>query len=124
MHLDCKYSSSINKLSEDNQKLANQVAQLKGATQQYQKDHDQQALQERLDTIQNQNQQLQNQVQDNGVKQDFNQVNDTINEIQQNPDDGTQIVNNLKNEGDFAEIWSNVSQQVQKWLSEFANTDN
>jgi cbb3-type cytochrome oxidase subunit 3/Txe/YoeB family toxin of Txe-Axe toxin-antitoxin module len=117
-------SSSINKLSEDNQKLANQVAQLKGATQQYQKDHDQQALQERLDTIQNQNQQLQNQVQDNGVKQDFNQVNDTINEIQQNPDDGTQIVNNLKNEGDFAEIWSNVSQQVQKWLSEFANADN
>lgn len=114
-------SSSINKLSQDNQKLANQVAQLKGATQQYQKDHDQQALQERLATIQSQNQQLQNQVQDNSVKQDLNQVNNTIDEIQQNPDDGTQIVNDLKNQGDFSKIWSSVSQQVQKWLSEFAN---
>lgn len=116
-----KNSSSIDKLSQDNQKLANQVAQLKGATQQYQKDHDQQALQERLDKIQSQNQQLQNQVQDNSVKQDLNQVNNTINEVQQNPDNGTQIVNSLKNQGDFSKIWSSVSQQVQKWLSEFAN---
>lgn len=114
-------SSSINKLSQDNQKLANQVAQLKGATQQYQKDHDQQALQDRLDKIQDQNQQLQNQVQSNSVKQDLNQVNDTINQVQQNPDNGTQIVNDLRNQGDFSEIWNNVSQQVQKWLNEFAN---
>lgn len=114
-------SSSINKLSEDNQKLANQVAQLKGATQQYQKDHDQQALQDRLDKIQNQNQQLQGQVQDNSVKQDLDQVDNTINQVQQNPDNGTQIVNDLKNQGDFSKIWGSVTQQVQKWLSEFAN---
>lgn len=114
-------SSSINKLSKDNQLLANQVAQLKGATQQYQKDHDQQALQERLDTIQSQNQQLQNQVQDNSVKQDLNQVNNTVNKVRQNPDNGTQLVNELKNKGDFNEIWNSVGQQVQKWLDEFSN---
>lgn len=114
-------SSSINKLSEDNQRLANQVAQLKGATQQYQKDHDQQALEQRLDKIQSQNQQLQNKVQDNSVKQDLTQVDNTVNEVRQNPDNGTGIVNNLKNNSDFSKIWDNVSQQVQKWLSEFAN---
>lgn len=37
-------SSSISDLTKDNQRLASQVAELKGATQQYQKDHDQQAL--------------------------------------------------------------------------------
>lgn len=117
-------SSSIDKLNKDNQRLANQVAQLKGATQQYQKDHDQQALQNRLDKIENQNQQLQNQVQDNSVKEDLNQVNNTVNEVRQNPDNGTQIVNKLKNQGNFNAIWNNVSQQVQKWLNEFGNQDN
>ncbi|MBB1078379.1 DUF5011 domain-containing protein [Limosilactobacillus sp. STM2_1] len=114
-------SSSINKLTKDNQRLANQVAQLKGATQQYQQDHDQQALQNRLDKIENQNQQLQKQVQDNSVKQDLTQVDNTVNEVRQNPDKGTQIVNRLKDQGDFSAIWSSVSQQVQKWLNEFSN---
>src|SRR5699024_7419422 len=47
-------SSSISDLTKDNQRLASQVAELKGATQQYQKDHDQQALESRLDKIQSQ----------------------------------------------------------------------
>ncbi|MCC4366072.1 immunoglobulin-like domain-containing protein, partial [Limosilactobacillus reuteri] len=82
---------------KDNQRLANQVAELKGATQQYQKDHDQQALESRLDKIQSQTQDLQNQVQSSSVKQDLNQVNETVNEVRENPDNGTKIVNNLKN---------------------------
>ena len=114
-------SSSISDLTKDNQRLANQVAELKGATQQYQKDHDQQALESRLDKIQSQTQDLQNQVQSNSVKQDLNQVNETVNEVRENPDNGTKIVNNLKNKGDFQEIWGNISQEVQKWLDEFAN---
>ncbi|MCC4491836.1 hypothetical protein LMB81_10175 [Limosilactobacillus reuteri] len=114
-------SSSISDLTKDNQRLANQVAELKGATQQYQKDHDQQTLESRLDKIQSQTQDLQNQVQSNSVKQDLNQVNETVNEVRENPDNGTKIVNNLKNKGDFQEIWGNISQEVQKWLDEFAN---
>ena len=114
-------SSSISDLTKDNQRLASQVAELKGATQQYQKDHDQQALESRLDKIQSQIQDLQNQVQSNSVKQDLNQVNETVNEVRENPDNGTKIVNNLKNKGDFQEIWGNISQEVQKWLDEFAN---
>ena len=55
-------SSSISDLTKDNQRLASQGAELKGATQQYQKDHDQQALESRLDKIQSQIQDLQNQV--------------------------------------------------------------
>lgn len=114
-------SSSISDLTKDNQRLASQVAELKGATQQYQKDHDQQALESRLDKIQSQIQDLQNQVQSNSVKQDLNQVNETVNEVRENPNNGTKIVNNLKNKGDFQEIWGNISQEVQKWLDEFAN---
>lgn len=94
------------------------MAELKGATQQYQKDHDQQALESRLDKIQSQTQDLQNQVQSNSVKQDLNQVNETVNEVRENPENGTKIVNNLKNKGDFQEIWGNISQEVQKWLDE------
>ena len=96
-------SSSISDLTKDNQRLANQVAELKGATQQ------------------SQTQDLQNQVQSNSVKQDLNQVNETVNEVRENPENGTKIVNNLKNKGDFQEIWGNISQEVQKWLDEFAN---
>ncbi len=103
-------------ISSHNRQAAN-----KGATQQYQKDHDQQALESRLDKIQSQTQDLQNQVQSNSVKQDLNQVNETVNEVRENPDNGTKIVNNLKNKGDFQEIWGNISQEVQKWLDEFAN---
>ena len=51
-------SSSISKLSSDNQKLAEQVAALRGAARQYEKDHDQQELQNHLNNISNQNQQI------------------------------------------------------------------
>ena len=114
-------SSSISDLTKDNQRLANQVAELKGATQQYQKDHDQQALESRLDKIQSQTHDLQNQVQSSNVKQDLNQVNETVNEVRENPDNGINIVNNLKNKGDFQKIWGSISQEVQKWLDEFAD---
>lgn len=117
-------SNSISQLSKDNQKLANQVAQLKGATQQYQQDHDQQALLNRLDQIQSQTQQLKSQVSDSSVKQDLNQVDSTVNEIRQNPDNGNQLVNDLKNKGNFSEIWSSIGQQVQKWLNEFSSESN
>lgn len=117
-------SSSIAKLSSDNQKLANQVAELKGAVQQYHKDKDQQALNQRLDQIQSQNQQLQDQVQNNSTKEHLNEVTNVVNQVRQNPDNGVQIVNNLKNQSGFKNIWDSIGNRVQNWLDKFANQEN
>lgn len=117
-------SSSIAKLSSDNQKLANQVAELKGAVQQYHKDKDQQALNQRLDKIQSQNQQLQDQVQNNSTKEHLNEVTNVVNQVRQNPDNGIQIVNNLKNRSGFKDIWNSIGDRVQNWLNKFANQGN
>lgn len=112
-------SSSVAKLSGDNQKLANQVAELRGAVKQYQRDKDQAALNQRLDKIENQNQQLNNQV-DNSTKNRLNQVTNVVEQVRQDPDNGVQIVNDLKNESGFKDIWNNISSMVQDWMDKFA----
>lgn len=114
-------SSSIAKLSSDNQRLANQVAQLKGAAKQYQKDHDQQALDSRLDKIQQQNEQLQNQTSSSTTKDRLNEVTNVVNQVRQDPDNGVSVVNNLKNQTGFKEIWGTVSDELSNWLSRFGN---
>lgn len=113
-------SSRINKLSGDNQKLANQVAELKGATKQYEKDKDQQALNQRLDQIENKNQQLANQTQNSTTQNQLNQVTNTIEQVRQDPNNGTQIVNELRHQNGFKEIWVNISSMVQNWMAKFA----
>lgn len=113
-------SSSVAKLSGDNQKLANQVAELKGAVKQYQHDKDQEALNQRLNRIENQNQQLTNQVQNDNTKNRLNQVTNVVEQVRQDPDNGVQIVNDLKNQSGFKDIWNNVSNMVQSWMDKFA----
>ena len=114
-------SSSISKLSSDNQKLANQVAELKGAAKQYQKDHDQQALNNRLDQVQSQTQQLQNQTSSSTTKNNVNEVTDTINKVRQDPENGVSAVNDLKQQPGFDKIWDAVSQKLSTWLDRFSN---
>lgn len=114
-------SSSINKLSSDNQKLAEQVAALRGAAQQYEKDHNQQALQNHLDNISNQNQQLAGQLNSNSAKQKLNDVNQVINQLQQDPTNASSTVNSLKNKDGFGELWNHIGSLMQSWLTEHAN---
>ncbi|MGN1279290.1 MAG: hypothetical protein ACI4T4_01255 [Limosilactobacillus sp.] len=112
-------SSSVAKLSGDNQKLANQVAELRGAVKQYQHDKDQAALNQRLDKIESQNQQLTSQV-SNGTQSRLNQVTNVVEQVRQDPDNGVQIVNDLKNESGFKDIWNNITNMVQGWMDKFA----
>lgn len=113
-------SSSIAKLSGDNQKLANQVAELKGAVKQYQHDQDQQALNQRLDKIENQNQQLINKTQNDSTRNNLNQITNVVEQVRQDPNNGTQIINSLKNQAGFKNIWSDISSMVQDWMDKFA----
>lgn len=113
-------SSSVAKLSGDNQKLANQVAELRGAVKQYQHDKDQNALNQRLDKIENQNQQLTNQVDNSSTKNQLNEVTNVVEQVRQDPDNGVQIVNDLKNQSGFKDIWNNISSMVQNWMDKFA----
>lgn len=113
-------SSSVSKLNGDNQKLANQVAELRGAVKQYQHDKDQNALNQRLDKIENQNQQLTNQVKNDSTKSRLNQVTNVVQQVRQDPDNGIQIVNDLKNQSGFKNIWNNISSMVQGWMDKFA----
>lgn len=114
-------SSSISKLSSDNQRLANQVAELKGAAKQYQRDHDQQALNNRLDQVQTNAEQLQNQTDNSTTKNNANQVTNVINQVRQDPENGVSTVNNLKGQPGFNKIWDTVSQQLSTWLDRFSS---
>lgn len=121
-------SSSINKLSSDNQKLAEQVAALRGAAKQYEKDHDQQELQNHLDNISNQNQQLEGQLSGNSSKQKLNDINQVINQLQQDPSNASSTVNSLKDKDGFDEIWNSIGSLMQSWLnkhtSDSSSTNN
>lgn len=117
-------SSSINKLSSDNQKLAQQVAALKGAAKQYEKDHDQAALQQRLTEISNQNQQIVDQLHSNSAKEKLTDINQTITQVQQDPSNATATVNDLKNKDGFDQLWSSITSQVQGWLQKYQNSSN
>lgn len=114
-------SSSISKLTSDNQKLANQVAELKGAAKQYQRDHDQQALNNRLDQVQSKTEQLQNQTSSSTTKNNVNEVTNVINQVRQDPENGVSTVNNLKDQPGFSKIWDAVSERVSTWLNQFSN---
>lgn len=117
-------SSSISELSSDNQKLAEQVAALRGAARQYEKDHDQQELQNHLNNISNQNQQIENQLNSNSAKQKLNDIDQTITQVQQDPDNATSTVNNLKNKDGFSQIWDNITSMMGNWLSKHASQSN
>jgi hypothetical protein len=117
-------SSSINKLSSDNQKLAQQVAALRGAARQYEKDHDQQELQNHLNDISNQNQQIESQLNSNSAKQKLNDVNQVVNQLQQDPSNASSTVNSLKNKDGFSSIWNNITSMMESWLDNHSSSNN
>ncbi|WP_251574272.1 DUF5011 domain-containing protein [Limosilactobacillus agrestimuris] len=117
-------SSSINKLSSDNQKLAEQVAALRGAARQYEKDHNQQELQNQLNNISNQNQQIEGQLSSNSAKQKLNDVDQVINQLQQDPSNASSTVNDLKNKDGFGEIWNNITSLMQSWLNDHTSSSS
>ncbi|EEW54460.1 hypothetical protein [Limosilactobacillus antri] len=74
-----------------------------------------------MDQIQSQNQQLLNQSQSSTAKEHLNEVMNVVNQVRQDPDNGVSVVNDLKNQPGFNEIWTNVSQRLSTWLSRFGN---
>lgn len=109
-------SSSIKQLRGDNQKLAQQVAELRGATKQYQHDHDVQALQNTINNLKAQNQQLMSSL--SAEKQaKLQQVDQAADQIAQNPDQADQTLQQLKNNG-FNSMWDAISTQVSQWLKD------
>lgn len=117
-------SSSIDKLSSDNQKLAQQVAALRGAARQYEKDHNQQELQNQLNNISNQNQQIEGQLNSNSSKQKLNDINQVVNQLQQDPSNATSTVNDLKNKDGFGEIWDSITSMMHSWLNNHTNSSS
>lgn len=104
-------SSSISSLQDKNQALNDQVNQLKNAVNDYQNDHDQQKLQNELDQIKAQNQNLKNQL----SQQDYSNLEKTTEQIAKNPDQGNQYLNALEN-GDSNNPNANKGEQVLSWI--------
>ncbi|MBB1062453.1 hypothetical protein [Limosilactobacillus fastidiosus] len=117
-------SSSINKLSSDNQKLAEQVAALRGAARQYERDHNQQELQNQLNNIANQNQRIEGQLSSNSAKQKLNDVDQVINQLQQDPSNASSTVNALKNKDGFGEIWNSITSLMQSWVNDHTGNNS
>ncbi|MDO4903107.1 MAG: hypothetical protein Q3959_02475 [Limosilactobacillus sp.] len=114
-------SSSIDKLSSDNQKLATQVAELRGAVKQYQRDHDREALNRRLDQVSQSTSQLQTQTNNNTTRESTTQITNTIEKVRESPENGLSAVDSLKQESGFNKIWDSVSSQVSSIMSSFTN---
>ena len=62
---------------------------------------------------------MNSQVGDN-TKNRLNQVTNVVEQVRQDPDNGVQIVNDLKNESGFKDIWNNINSMVQGWMDKFA----
>lgn len=75
--------------------LKDQVAQLKAAAKQYQKDQNRQALNQKLDDLMAQNNQLKQSAQDSATQHDCDHINEAIEQIRQHPNDASQIANSL-----------------------------
>ena len=77
-----------------------------------------------MNNISNQNQQIENQLSSNSAKQKLNDIDQTITQVQQDPDNATSTVNNLKNKDGFSQIWDNITSMMENWLSKHASQSN
>lgn len=113
-------SSSIKHLSSENAKLARQLARLTGAVAQYEKDHDQQELRDRLNTLEQQNNDLKNQLSQSGQEK-VQVITDTAHNIGNDPSQAKQDVQQLKQDSRFDGLWGRLSSQVKDWLDSISN---
>lgn len=113
-------SSSIKHLSSENAKLAKQLAALTGAVVQYEKDHNQQDLRDRLNNLEQQNNDLKNQLSQSGQEK-VQVITDTARNIAQNPSQAKQDVQLLKQDSRFDGLWGRLTSQVKDWLDNLSN---
>lgn len=113
-------SSSIKHLSSENAKLAKQLAALTGAVAQYEKDHNQQDLRDRLNNLEQQNNDLKNQLSQSGQEK-VQVITDTARNISQNPSQAKQDVQQLKQDSRFDGLWGRLTSQVKDWLDNLSN---
>lgn len=110
-------SSSIKDLEGKNQDLTNQLAALKAAVKQYQKDKDQQELQNTLNSLVDQNNQLKVSLSQSDQNR-LNQLNSAAQNIANNPSNATSELNKLNSNNGFSSMWNNITNQVQQWINQ------
>ncbi|MCH3922800.1 hypothetical protein [Limosilactobacillus sp.] len=112
-------ASSASTLSnrEVDDRLAQELAEIKAAANQYHQNNNGQEFDERLDTIENKNEQLANQTTDEQTRDALESVNNAVNQIRQDPNNAENVVNDLKNQDGFAEIWDNMNGMTHAWMS-------
>lgn len=93
----------INKLQNQNNKQANQISALKSAVSQYQKDKNQDELNQRLDKISDQ-------------LSSSSPLRDTINKIKNDPSNAQQYVTKVSGNSSFVQ---NIENQISAWLAQY-----
>lgn len=100
--------------------ITNEVIELKDAAQDYQNDGDQEKLTNRLEYVQKQNQSLEARLPEGYTKEAVQTVNSTVTQIQQNPNNASNIVqNNLNDLVSKSGFWASIYYQVQSWVNNF-----
>lgn len=100
--------------------ITNEVIELKDAAQDYQNDGDQEKLTNRLESVQKQNQNLETRLPEGHTKEAVQTVNNTVSQIQQNPNNANNIVqNNLNDLVSKSGFWASIYYQVQSWVNNF-----
>ena len=100
--------------------ITNEVIELKDAAQDYQNDGDQEKLIDRLESVQKQNQSLEARLPEGHTKEAVQTVNSTVTQIQQNPNNASNIVqNNLNDLVSKSGFWASIYYQVQSWVNNF-----
>lgn len=90
-------SSSINKLSDQDQVMQNQIDALKDTVNQYQNNPDKEALQNQIDQLKAQNQALKNEANTHVMQARIDGYNDALSNISSNPDESQHYLNRLNN---------------------------
>lgn len=110
-------SSQISSLQHQTGDLRDQLDQLKAAQRQYQQDHDQAALNQKLDQLQSDNQQLRNKL-GSQEQDDLNNLNNAINQVKNHPSQGATIVNRLDGESNNLTAYlTQLRDNIQAWLN-------
>ena len=100
--------------------ITSEVIELKDAAQDYQNDGDQEKLTNRLESVQKQNQNLEARLPEGHTKEAVQTVNNTVTQIQQNPNNANNIVqNNLNDLVSKSGFWASIYYQVQSWVNNF-----
>lgn len=98
--------------------VSDELMQLTNAANDYEKDHDQGALVDKLQTVETENKQLETRLPEGHAKEAVQAINKTASQVQQDPNNAGKIVqNNVEDLAQQSGFWGNIYYRVRSLIA-------